>query len=96
MSLKIIALKIILITFLSSCQSSKKLKLVTPQCAIVFEDNSATCMCRDYKFSYEFMGPVSEPYPEPMVICEEMIGYPMYGEVSAFNEKVWRAIRRGK
>jgi len=98
MSLKTIALKILLIIFLNGCQSpAKKLKLVTLQCAIVVEDDgSAICMCRDYKFSYEYIGATSKPYPESMELCEQMVGYPEYDKVSAFNEKVWRAIRNAK
>lgn len=92
-NLKNLAVLMILTSCLSSCRN-KQLRLITKQCTLVQVDTRYECACRDYQFSYEYLGSVGEAEISDMRLCETMVGYPNYDDVAAFNEKVWREMRR--
>ena len=93
-----------ILTIFQSClkPSEKSLSLVTEQCFVNLKflengdiDNiNSNCQCRTYEFSMKMLGDHDDSEWYPMQKCAQMVGYPNYDEVSSFNEKVYRLIKK--
>lgn len=74
-----------MVIFLDGCRSTPQ-EFVGRQCSPVFfyEDiagvqyiniERSTCLCRDYKVSKDYIGPISSPEIESIGECNKIVGY---------------------
>jgi len=95
-------LSLILILILSTnCRSPNirdpKFILDTKQCAIIFNKENlelSKCICRDYRYSYDYMGKTSDAHEVNLFECDAMVGYPDYTlGIATFFQRVLNEIR---
>jgi len=100
MSMRKILTLILITTFLNACRTQPQL-FIGKQCSPVFfyEDiagvpyistEKSTCLCRQYKVSVEFIGPITESVIEPIATCNKIVGYSpkQYVELNSLMEYV--------
>lgn len=87
--------------FFASCDVEE---IETVQCSPIIEETEildayrVTCICRDYKFSKEYIGKTSDFEIAPIEKCDESIGFPLeqYPDVFEFWEEVRKEINKVK
>ena len=82
-------------TLLESCTVPE---LRTQQCSPLFEESSTpnlfrvTCVCRDFLFSKEYVGRMSEFVESEFLNCDNSIGFPLESYPDVFE--YWESVRK--
>jgi hypothetical protein len=97
--MKTLVILVMLGALLTSCRDN--LEHVAEQCSpfIVYSDErtidveASVCLCRQYKFSKDFVGPLpGSGFDKPLSYCNKIVGFPKYVEVATYWELVRRTI----